>query len=480
MKLRANAHVNPRRRCPEISDYLARQIVDYNDNSAYAVVSDEAVNNCHWSQAMTNNREIIREQAQEAYDAYRYQSIAVLKNLEVVIGRMAVLPGERRVMLVSDGFINLGRDNLMESLVDRALHAKVTISAMDGKGLAINMTDVSARRSYAPSPPLSVEGQGFNASREVDDRGTLAEIATGTGGQFFYGDNDLLGGMRRILLPPAVSYVLTFSPSALKTDGTFHALKVTLAHGRGLTLQARKGYFAPKRKESREELARNEMREAMSSPYPIQGLPLTVQTEASKAGTQNEEIAAQGQLGIGTLPFQKQGDRNVDTVEFAVGLFDHDGKYVTGRQFTYALALKDDTLAEMEKSGLSLKTNVSAKAGPYTLRVVVRHSQGGQLAALSKTVKLPSETVASAANQPGAPKKWRSRWIMGTSSLPIATPTRTTGCSGRALLSRPAARELSNVDAMPGQQKRKATIRVFLIQGAHRNAGGPFMKCATG
>ena len=405
LKLRANARVNPRTRCPEISDYIARQIVDYSDNGAYAVVLDDAVNNCHWSPGMAGNKELLREQAQEAYDAYRYQALAVLKNLEAVIDRMAVLPGERRVMLVSDGFINLGRDNLVESLVDRALRARVTVSALDGKGLALNMVDVSAKRSYAPSPALSVLVESYNASREVDDRGTLAEIATGTGGQFFYGDNDLLGGMRRILLPPEVSYVLTFSPSALKTDGAFHALKVNLAHGRGLAVQARKGYFAPKGQQSPEELARNEMREAMDSPYPIQGLPLAVQTEARKAGAQNEEIAVQAQLGIGTLPFQKQGDRSVDNLEFAVGLFDHDGKYVTGRQFTYALALKDDTLAEMEKSGLSLKTNVSAKAGAYTLRVVVRDSQGGQLAALSKAVEVPSETAASATKQPGAPEQ---------------------------------------------------------------------------
>lgn len=384
LKLRVNTHVNPARRCPVISDYLARQIVYYSDSNAYAVVSDEAVNVCHWSQRMANNREILREQAREAYDAYRLQSLAVLKNLEAVIGRMAVLPGERRVMLVSDGFINLGRDNLVESLIDRALRAHVTVSALDGKGLVLNMVDVDAKRSYAPAPSLSVQVDRYNSSREVGATGTLAEIAHGTGGQFFHGDNNLLGGMRKILLPPQVSYVLTFSPSELKTDGAFHALKVTLSHGRGLAVQARKGYFAPKGQESPEELAKEDMREAMYSPYPIQGLPLTVQTEAGKAGAQNEEIAVQAQLGIGTLPFQKQGDRSVDNVEFAVGLFDPDGKYVTGRQFTYALALQDDTLAEMEKSGLSLKTNVSAKAGAYTLRVVVRDSQGGQLAALSK------------------------------------------------------------------------------------------------
>ncbi|HKT13282.1 MAG TPA: VWA domain-containing protein [Terriglobia bacterium] len=399
MKLRVNTHVNPTKRCPEISDYLARQLVDYGDSGALAVVIDEAVNVCHWSRSMASNTKLIREQAQEAYDAYRYQALAVLKNLEAVIDRMAVLPGERQVMVVSDGFINLGRGNRVESLVDRALHARVTVSVLDGKGVALNMADLNAKRSYAPPGDLGVQADMYNSSREVDATGTLAEIANGTGGQFFYGDNNLLGGMRKILLPPEVSYVLTFSPSDLKADGALHALKVTLAHGHGLTVQARKGYFAPQGQARPEELASNDIREAIYSPYPIQGLPLAVQTETRKDEAQNEEIAIQAQLDIRTLPFEKKGDHSVDDVVFAVGLFDHDRKYITGRQFTYALALKDANRAEMEKSGLSLKTNLSAKVGAYTLRVVVRDSQGGRMAALSKAVEVPPQTVAAVAKQ---------------------------------------------------------------------------------
>jgi hypothetical protein len=111
-----------------------------------------------------------------------------------------------------------------------------------------------------------------------------------------------------------------------------------------------------------------------------------VQTEVRKAEGQNVEVAVQAVLDIRNLPFQKQGDLNLDNVVFAVGLFDHDGKYVTGSQQTYSLSLKDSTRVEMEKRGLALKTHVSAKVGAYTLRVVVRDSQGGKMAAASKAV----------------------------------------------------------------------------------------------
>jgi hypothetical protein len=309
------------------------------------------------------------------------------------------MPGERQVMLVSDGFMDMEMNNRVESVVDHALRARVTISALVGAGLTLDMLEIDASRAYMPEGDLAVQANAYNFARRAADEGTLAEIAEGTGGQFFHDNNDLLAGMRKILLPPEVSYVLTFSPTELRADGTFHALKVALANGHGLTLQARKGYFAPKGQTSLEELAKNEIREAVYSSYPIQDLPLTFETEVRKAEGQNADIAIQAQLDIRNLAFEKQGDRNVDNVVFAVGLFDHDGKYVTGSQQTYSLSLKDATRAEMEKRGLSLKTHVSAKTGACTVRVVVRDSQGGKMAASSKAVDVPSQSAPPAADR---------------------------------------------------------------------------------
>jgi VWFA-related protein len=417
MKLRANPRVNPKDNCPEINDYMAFSIVNYSVGrggggdvhpvGAIGIIKNEALNQCGYSKMFVEGvrPEYWSSLAEKAYNAYMWQSRAVLKNLEGVIDRVARMPGERQVMLVSDGFMDLEMNNRVESVVDRALRAHVTISTLDGGGLRVDLLEVDASSQYAADGDLAVQANAFNFARRAADQGTLAEIAEGTGGQFFHDNNDLLAGMRKILLPPEVSYVLTFSPAELKADGAFHALKVALANGRGLTIQVRKGYFAPKQPVSPEEVAKTEIREAVYSSYPLQDLPLTFETEVRKAEGQNEEIAVQARLDIGNLPFQKQGDLNLDNVVFAVSLFDHDGKYVTGSQQTYSLSLKDTTRAEMEKRGLSLKTHISAKVGAYTLRVVVRDSQGGKMAASSKAVEVPSQTAPPAAQQvvPSAP-----------------------------------------------------------------------------
>ena len=49
---------------------------------------------------------------------------------------MSAMPGQRSVVVVSPGFLVLDRDRFDElDLIDRAIRANVTISALDARGL---------------------------------------------------------------------------------------------------------------------------------------------------------------------------------------------------------------------------------------------------------------------------------------------------------------------------------------------------------
>jgi VWFA-related protein len=324
-------------------------------------------------------------------------SDTVLRGLDQAVRRTAQLPGQRSVIMLSPGMISTALPpkplygfsllpNRVYDIAEGALGRSVVINVIDVRGLYAIIPGGDASVGSAPTGPLAgLEGAlEVSAYARADD--TFYDFASITGGQVLNNDNDLEKGLRRVGTLADVYYVLAFSPRNLKPDGHYHQLKVSLVNPVRLTVQARHGYFAPKGEVSPEELAKNEIREAVYSSYPLQDLPLTFETEVRKAEGQNVEVAVQAVLDIRNLPFQKQGDLNLDNVTFAVGLFDHDGKYVTGSQQTYSLSLKDSTRVEMEKRGLALKTHVSAKVGAYTLRVVVRDSQGGKMAAASKAV----------------------------------------------------------------------------------------------
>ena len=72
----------------------------------------------------------------------------------------------------------------------------------------------------------------------------LAELADGTGGTYFHNSNDLQGGLQKLTAAPEYVYILELSLANIKMDGTYHPLNVKINRN-GLSLRARRGYFAP-------------------------------------------------------------------------------------------------------------------------------------------------------------------------------------------------------------------------------------------
>jgi VWFA-related protein len=387
LKLRVNQRLDPRASCPEITDYLADRIMN-EDPDAFRIVRDEAISDCHMDRrTVTDPR--IRTWGHQAYDAFLMQGRAVIASLEGAVQYLAGMPGERQLMLVSDGFMTFDAHDRLERVIDEALHRRVIIRSLDGKGLAVNLREGDASRKNALNPQLASLYERYDTSREAAATDALGEVADATGGQFVHNTNDLLGGFRVALQAAEAAYVLTFSPEKLEANGAYHTLKVSLVHGHGLSVQARKGYFAPSKLASPEDQAKNDIREAILSPAPIQEFPMEVQAQGRIIAPQKAEIRVLARLDVRALSFGREGDRNTNKITFTVALFDSNGKFISGKQEERNLALLESTLADLQKSGLDFQANLPVTPGAYTVRVVARDSRSGALAALSRPVEIP-------------------------------------------------------------------------------------------
>ena len=76
--------------------------------------------------------------------------------------------------------------------------------------------------------------------------------------------------------------MLAFVPQNLKLDGSFHSLKVTLKSPQKLTLQARRGYYAPKNFANPDEQAKQEIEDEMYSQEELHNLPVNLHTQFFK------------------------------------------------------------------------------------------------------------------------------------------------------------------------------------------------------
>jgi VWFA-related protein len=256
-------HASPRapgkeRLCPGLSDYQAVEILRTNDldsNAWRAALAESRAcgtrsiagpTDSDASKPDSESVTSIRMLARSIVDRSRMLARASLQQLDQVTMLIARAPGDRSVILVSPGFLSESEQYRLDSIIDRAIRSKVVISSLDPKGLAIltREADASGSSTILPDPQATQARHSLDAAKEFARSDVLAEIAQGTGGEFFHDDNDLQSGFSGLAARPA-EYVLAFVPSDMRLDGKFHELKVSLAQKhKGYSIKARRGYFA--------------------------------------------------------------------------------------------------------------------------------------------------------------------------------------------------------------------------------------------
>ena len=306
------------------------------------------------------------------------RTLASLANLKQIIRRMAVAPGQRTILFISPGFNTLAPEYMQEEtdILERAIKANVIISTLDARGL---FTD--------PTLDLSTNGRGGSLTAAIARANILAELAAGTGGTFYQNSNDLDEGFRRLAAAPEYVYLLGFSPQNLKLDGSFHSLRVALKNGGSVTIQARRGYYAPRHLNDEAENARQEIEAALFSREEILELPIDMHTQFFKASDQSAKLAVLAHLSLKLFKFRKMEGRNNNQITLVYGLFDRDGNFTQGIQKVMDLRLKDETLERLGQ-GVTVRASFDVKPGTYVIRLVVRDEEGQKLSATNGAVEI--------------------------------------------------------------------------------------------
>jgi VWFA-related protein len=304
------------------------------------------------------------------------------QNLEALIRRMSVLPGQRVIVMMSPGFFVLPTIRLGGEVIDRATKENVVINTIDARGLWVS-SDYDA--SIGSVSPVKTQ---FTMRDEESHFTSLAELADGTGGVFFHDQNDIDQGLLHAAAEPEVSYVLGFTPQNLKLDGKYHNLKVTLTGKQKWGLQARHGYFAPRGESNPETAAKEEIQQAVFSQEEMHELPIECRTQFFK-GASGVHLSVVAHVGIKELKFRMADERNRDKLTVTTAIFDENGNMITGKQTVLEMQLKEATLERLNSTGLSVKSSFDLQPGSFLVRVVVRDSEGAQMGATNRGVVIP-------------------------------------------------------------------------------------------
>jgi VWFA-related protein len=385
--LRFEPIIAPEEGCGVITPYEAYLITVVREEAVIGMVALEKMN-CNNLRTPPSEEEI-RLEAQRVQSESERRATVTLRGIESLVRLMTTLSGQRSIVIVSDGFMSQTLGDIVSQISDRALHANIIINALDARALflASLVADASVAGRDIPARQGKEKLMREEALRQAEAMGTLAQD---TGGIFFENNNDLEAGFRRVAAIPATSYTLAFSPENLKHDGAFHPIKVTLVAPKGVTVQARKGYYAPRKDEDVAAEEKNDLQDAVFSQNEMQAIPTQVNTQFVMIDKTEAEIDVVIHVDLNHVHFRKEGDRNLDDITFVTAIFDRDGRFISGQQKLLEMRLRDASMEKFLRTGIKVDTVLKAKPGTYLVRTVVRDSESGQISAVNSTVEIPN------------------------------------------------------------------------------------------
>jgi VWFA-related protein len=148
---------------------------------------------------------------------------------------LAARDGRHSLVVVSGGFAREANDVRFNELVTRSMRVNAPLHFVDVRGLS-----GVGLQSIATGPALSAAASHAPFAFE-EAAGATAALADDTGGVTIRNRNDLERGLSRVLDSMTTYYVLGYEAPAEGKPG-FRRINVEVK-GRGLTVNARRGYF---------------------------------------------------------------------------------------------------------------------------------------------------------------------------------------------------------------------------------------------
>ena len=314
-------------------------------------------------------------------------STATLSTLADVLRSMAPRTGRKICLLVSDGFqVGTGtsedRRADLRRIIDASLRSGSVVYALTSTGLTTGIADASMPALNTP-PGLDAQ---VDRRGEMILRETLERVAEDTGGFLVRGNNDLAGGLRRMLDDNEVYYLMAYEPTNKRRAGRFRRIEVRVARREGLKVRTRKGYLEPDERKPGPlpavagaapapeaadlSLGETEARGLLSN---VSGGGMAVRLTADwfELPPSGPRAVVRAHLDLSRVFWQEAEGRHRAVIEIVGGVYDAAGKpvgAVFGKPAVLDVAPGDQ--ARMVRSGLQYQELLPLAPGRYEVRLV--------------------------------------------------------------------------------------------------------------
>jgi VWFA-related protein len=333
-------------------------------------------------------------------------SVGTLGALNFIVRGMTELPGRKSVVMFSDGFAILNRqdpsksgrvlDNLRR-LIDLANRASVVVYTVDARGLPV-LGLTAADSTSGRSAQQILEQMGQRSTQYLDTQAGLHYLSEGTGGFLVHDNNDLGDAVRRVLDDQRGYYLIGFRPDesvfeTIKGRHRFNNLQVRVRRP-GLLVRARSGFLGipdaeakPARHTRVEQLIG-----ALTSPLASGDLRLRLTSVFGGDAANGSFVNSLMYIDMSNVRFTEEPDGWRKAVLDVIALtFGEEGNVIDEINRTETVRARAESFDRIRADGLVYVMRVPVKKpGAYQLRVAVRDAATEKLGAASQFIEVPN------------------------------------------------------------------------------------------
>jgi VWFA-related protein len=359
----------------------------------------------------TQSEEDLATSANSARAAEDFRSsvfaTGTLGALKFIVQGMGELPGRKSVILFSDGFKIFEQDEhgftqdgrvaeFLRELVDQANRSSVVFYTIDARGL--QYTGFTAADQITDTSPEAMnKAMSDRRDQLLDTQEGLSYLADETGGFAVKNNNDLAGGVKRVLDDQSY-YLVAYEPDTETFDAAkrkYNKIEVKVLR-KGMTARYRSGFFnvADRAVAAKPALQTPmmQLQTALTSPFAVNGISLKLNALFGSDPALGTYVRSLLHIDGKDLKFTDEKDGSKKAVfDVWAASFGDNGQPVDQIGKTYTLLVKPETYKRMLDEGFVYHfTFPVKKPGAYQYRVAIRDSQGDKIGSASQFIEVPN------------------------------------------------------------------------------------------
>jgi hypothetical protein len=282
----------------------------------------------------------------------------------------------------------------LRRLVDMANRASVVIYTMDARGLQTTGLTAQDNTSGRTIQEMQQE-EASRSAKLLDTQDGLRYLARQTGGIAIVNNNDLSGGIRKILDDQSY-YLVAYEPDDSTFDPRtrrFNNLQIKVTRP-GARARYRSGFFgiSDEKIVKPEQTIGQRMTDALTSPFGVNQIPLKLNALFYNSARSGNVIRSLVHIGAQDLKFSDEPDGGKKIVFDIVAIgFGDNGAVVDQSSKTYTLTLKKDAFEQAVKTGFVYDFSFPVKkAGAYQLRIALHDHGSDKIGSANQFIEVPN------------------------------------------------------------------------------------------